>query len=91
MSRDAEDRALFRRGKNGALVSRIPATGSSLFGGSLTHKTGRKKLIAAISEGRPILCRANDGVAVRAASFDEVIKAHQAPGGRTTSKDAPKQ
>ena len=82
MTRDAEDRALFKRGRHGALVSRILATGSSLTGGSVQHRSGRRRLNEAIAEGKPILCRASDGVAMRVATFDEVLRAHKASDGK---------
>lgn len=87
MPRDFADRALLKRGKHGALIPRSPASGSSLPGGSVTHRRGRRQLREAMQEGRPILVRESDGVAIRPAHFEEVLKAHRSPNGVVTVPD----
>lgn len=80
--RDFADRALMRRGRHGALVSRLPATGSTIAGGSHLHRTGRKRLNLAIRDNVPLLVRESDGVVMRAATFDECIEALKNGTGR---------
>ena len=81
MPKDFADRALLKRGKHGALVAKVPATGSSLAGGSVIHRSGRRKLREAMRDGRPVLVRKADGVALRAAGFLEILEAHRSPNG----------
>lgn len=87
MPRDFADRAMLRRGRRGALVSRMPATGSSLPGGSPITIGMRKRLIRAQDAGKPILVRASDDVCIRAATFDEVVKAYKSYDGRILVSD----
>lgn len=42
---------------------------------SVLHVRARKQLIRAIRDNRPILVRMEDNVAIRPATFDEVLKA----------------
>ena len=88
MLRDHEKMAMFRRGKHGALISCVPATGSGLPGGSVTHKSGRKKINNALRTGKPILCRASNKVALRLATYIEVIRARRTPDGTILVMDA---
>ena len=85
--RDAEDRALLKRGKNGALRARIPATGSTIPGGSSIHRSDRHKLNKAFKDGLPIIVRESDGVAIRPASIFEVCDSFKDSLGRITCSD----
>ena len=59
----------------------MPRLTANMHGGSGIHSRGRKRLNKALGMGKPILCRADDCVAIRAATFDEVLKSYKSPDG----------
>lgn len=87
MPRDFADRAMMRRNSHGALVSRMPASGSSLPGGSPITIGMRKRLNRARQTGRAIIVRDADATCMRVATFNEIIRAHKSYDGRILIPD----
>jgi hypothetical protein len=79
MPREHADREILSRAKSGALKVRVPATGSSLSGGSVAHRSGRKRLNRALHAGKAILVRVSDGVCLRAATWEDCAEWFRMP------------